>query len=473
MKNLSEHKKSSGHKSRYLNCRYAKLLVLIMLLFETCAGCIYQDPLEAKVEKLDRSLGDEDINVSYASAYALIDIGEPSVDCLLESLQDKDPQVRSLSALALGRIGDVRASKPLIEALEDPEPEVRKNSAGALGDLKSTEAVDPLLKLLSNEKNDEVRKRAITSLGYIGDPKAISPLIELFEDEELGSTAATAVGEFGDEETVEKLLPVLKNRDPEVRICGIRALRTMRYRNIKSQEAELCLIELLNDKSAEVRKEAVTTLSWFNEPEETALSEQPIINALEDSDPEVQLAAVYFFWGIRTKKATPSLERLLENKNPQNLQIAAIVALGSIRDPEALDSLLSFLGNKNWLVRKELATSLTKIGGSRAVDSLVFMLGDQNYKVRQNAANGLGKLGDKKAVDPLLKALETEREEDVRTAEVQALGKLVGNETELVGNKTELVGNKTLDTLYRISTDSEEYRSVRTAAEEAINKAKK
>jgi HEAT repeat protein len=457
MNNLSGHKKLSGHKLRHFNYRYAKILVLILLLFGTCAGCIYKDPLEAKVEKLDRSLGDEDLNVSYASAYALIDIGEPSVDCLLESLKDEDPQVRSLSAYALGRIEDPRALKPLIEALEDPEPEVRKNSAVALGDLNSTEAVGPLLKLLNNETNDDVRSGVIYSLGSIGDPKAASSIIKFFGDEELGSSAATAVGELGDEETVKKLLPFLKNRDPEVRIRSISALGTIRYRNIKNQEAVQCLIEMLNDRAAEVRKEAAFTLRFFDEPEETALTEQPLINALGDSDHEVQKAAISPLKHIKSKKAVPSLEKLLEDKN-QNLKITAINALGEIGDPESLDSLSSLLRDKDWPVRRELASSLTEIGGSKAVDSLIFLLGDENYRVRQNAANGLGELGDKKAVGPLLKALETEREKDVRIAEVQALGELGGNET--------------LETLSRISTDAEEYRNVRAAAEEAMKKIK-
>ena len=51
--------------------------------------------------------------------------------------------------------------------------------------------------------------------------------------------------------------------------------------------------------------------------------------------------------------------------------------------------------------------------------------------------------------------METEKERDVRVAEIRALGELGGPEA--------------VEGLRRISTDMEEYRNVRTAAEEALN----
>ena len=100
--------------------------------------------------------------------------------------------------------------------------------------------------------------------------------------------------------------------------------------------------------------------------------------------------------------------------------------------------------------------SLVEIGDPRAVDPLISCLGDENYRVRQSAADGLGKLEDQRAVELLLKALETERESNVRNAEVRALGELGGPEA--------------IEGLRRISTDMEEYRYVRIAAEELLEK---
>ena len=123
-----------------------------------------------------------------------------------------------------------------------------------------------------------------------------------------------------------------------------------------------------------------------------------------------------------------------------------------------MDSLVATLEDEDWLVRENIVNSLVEIGDSRAIDPLISLLGDENYKVRKSAADGLGKFGDRRAVEPLLKALETERERDVRQSEVLALG--------------ELGGQQTIEGLSRVSTDMDEYRFVRIAAEGALEKLK-
>lgn len=431
------------------NSRHAKILLLLFLFSGICAGCLGQDPLEARVDKLVRNLANEDQNISYASAYALIDIGEPSVDSLIKALKDDDPQARSLAAFSLGRIREPGASKALIEALEDPEPEVRMNSAEALGELKAPEAVDPLIELLDYD-NDEVRSKVVFALGAIGDQKAAVPLIDLFGDRELGDSAANAVGNLGGKEAVEKLLGLLDSRDSNVRINSICALR-----QIHDPIAIPYLIEMLNDKVPEVRKEAAFALGFFIEPEEAAQTELPLIDALGDSEPEVQEVAVRSLGKIKSKDSIPYLEELLQDNN-QNLQIAAVTALGKIGDPGAVDSLTHLLEYEKWQVRKEVVDALVETGDSGAVGPLISLLGDENYRVRQCAADGLGKLGDQRAVEPLIKALEIEREREVRVAEVRALGELGGPEA--------------IEGLRRVSTDMEEYWNVRNTAEELLKK---
>ncbi len=66
------------------SCKYTKILLLLLFVSGICAGCLGQDPLESRIDKLVRNLGDEDQEIAYASAYALIEIGEPSVDSLIK-----------------------------------------------------------------------------------------------------------------------------------------------------------------------------------------------------------------------------------------------------------------------------------------------------------------------------------------------------------------------------------------------------
>ncbi len=61
-------------------------------------------------------LGDKDFGVS--AREALIDIGEPAVDPLIENLKTEDQKVKDETALILIEIGDQRAVKPLIMAYQ-------------------------------------------------------------------------------------------------------------------------------------------------------------------------------------------------------------------------------------------------------------------------------------------------------------------------------------------------------------------
>ena len=71
------------------------------------------------------------------------------INGLTEALQTGDPAVRRDAALALGALGEWRAVDPLIRALADPAQDVREGAANALV-MVGTPAVDPLLDLLDH-----------------------------------------------------------------------------------------------------------------------------------------------------------------------------------------------------------------------------------------------------------------------------------------------------------------------------------
>src|SRR6185436_5436779 len=63
-----------------------------------------------------------------------------TVEILLETLDDHDPDLRLAAAEALGRVGDHRAREALTTALQDLEASVRKAAASALGALQPAPA---------------------------------------------------------------------------------------------------------------------------------------------------------------------------------------------------------------------------------------------------------------------------------------------------------------------------------------------
>lgn len=472
----------------------AKLLLLMFLLFGICAGCLEKGPVETQVNTLVQGLGNEDERVSSVSANELCEIGEPAVDPLIKALKDDNPQVRSLAAQILGMIGDKKATNSLIEALRDSVPEVRMNAAFSLGELQATEAVEPLIELLEDENgevvrytvialgmlkdprateplcevlkrddastsydgdsdmrytgNSNIRSEAVFALGETGDPRAVDTLLDLLADKEVGSSAASSLGRIKGEYVFEKLIKLLDSKNPTTRTNAVAV-----YENIQDPNAVPILVRMLNDQVPEVRREAAYALGHFNESEEITQTEQPLINSLEDSNVKVQAAAAGSLGRIESKKAIPLLAELIQSKD-STLCETAIYSLARYKDPEAADALIAALGNENWHIRMEIVYSLMEVGDTRAVDPLIPLLGDENSGVRKSAATALGSLGDRKAVEPIIKALETERESDVRISEVQALGILGGPEA--------------INCLSRISTDKDEYKYVRNSAEKGL-----
>ena len=176
-----------------------------------------------------KSLGDEDIYISSAARDALVNLGEPAVEPLIEALKDEDYHVRDGAADALGNIGDERAIEPLIQTLKDKEWPVRSGAAHALGKIGDINAVEPLINALEDEESF-VRWAAAQALGNIGDNQAVGPLIEALKDEDymVREHAAIALGNIGDERAIEPLTKVLNDEDYMVRDAAKEALEKIK-----------------------------------------------------------------------------------------------------------------------------------------------------------------------------------------------------------------------------------------------------
>jgi HEAT repeat protein len=136
---------------------------------------------ESTIEQLINSLNNENIDVRKNAASALIKIGEPAVDMLINALENENWRVRWHTAEILGEIKDDRAVKPLINALKDENNGVISNSIIAL-----CEIGEPAVKILINAlKSSEwqVRWHTAEILGEIKDDRAVKPLTDALNDE--------------------------------------------------------------------------------------------------------------------------------------------------------------------------------------------------------------------------------------------------------------------------------------------------
>ena len=100
------------------------------------------------------------------------------VDDLVKKLQSKTAMDRREAAHELGKAKDPRAVPPLISALKDEEPMVRLDVSGALIEIGKP-VVDPLIQAVKLDNDSVFLWNAIRVLEEIGDPKAIDPLKEI------------------------------------------------------------------------------------------------------------------------------------------------------------------------------------------------------------------------------------------------------------------------------------------------------
>ena len=99
-------------------------------------------------------------------------------DTLIEKLSSRDASERREAVNQLGRLKDTQFISPLIQALKDEEPMIRLEASGALMDI-GMPVSEPLLEALQKEKSPAFLWNAIRILEFLGDTAAIDSLKEI------------------------------------------------------------------------------------------------------------------------------------------------------------------------------------------------------------------------------------------------------------------------------------------------------
>jgi len=169
---------------------------------------------ERCVEPLARALRDGDWQVREVAIEGLGQVGSPAVDTLLKLLRDWE--VRKYAIAALGKIRDERVLDPLILQLRNDE--FKDDAIDALAALGEP-SIEKLIETL-RDKDENVRKRAVRALGKIKGNGAIDPLIAMVGDKdwETRLLAAAALESIGDERGRDAIKPLLKDPDMVVKM---------------------------------------------------------------------------------------------------------------------------------------------------------------------------------------------------------------------------------------------------------------
>src|SRR5665647_2107865 len=228
---------------------------------------------------------------------AILNLDEPDVEELrrardVESLTkvlqfSTKWRARSDAAVALGKLGDRRATDALIAALRDRDETVRQmaaealgNAAEALGHIGDARAVEPLMRLL-DDVDGFVRGNAAEALGHIGDARAVSRLVAALAGDAIFEKVAEALARIG-EPAVGPLIALLGNDDERMRWRAGETLARI------GEPAVGPLAETLSDPNPHVRCGAAEALGKAG----TVHDVTPLITRLGDPAVEVRLKAI-------------------------------------------------------------------------------------------------------------------------------------------------------------------------------------
>jgi len=229
------------------------------------AAVLVQGKLHDKraLPSLIEALKVKDRSVNFAAQEILIELGDSSINGLLEVLMDKDAEVRCRAIEALGKIGNPSALSGLMKALKDEDEQVRGKAAWALGKIRSPIAISALLETFNDV--EDVWKEPIWALGEIGDATTAPYLIELLRQHEkwrqsLEGAIAEALGKLG-EDAIPDLIEAMSDNDVYVRAGAAEALGTL-----GATTAVPFLIGALHDEDWLVRSRAAEALGKIGDP---------------------------------------------------------------------------------------------------------------------------------------------------------------------------------------------------------------
>jgi len=367
------------------------------------------------------------------------------VDRAVSYLRDKDetPSVKVEAAKALAAAGGTHAREALFRALRRMEPEVCPAVARALKRLGHPGLLPFLGEQLSSEE-EPARLTALSAISAAGLTEAVGDVAKALADKErsVRLAALRTLGEIRSPRAISKVLPALADPDPDVRGEAVMAIRRIGgrgavallasvpgvHRLIRMPEAVPCckrLVEayrskgtedaladaaievlyehkLLTHQSADTRHRAAIALYRLGE----GVAGRVVIEALENPDPYVRLAAAELLGPMGDDRVVPPLIKALDD-DALLVQRAAAHALGGLGAVKAGPKLLSILLDETaWPeLRKVAATALATMQYEPAYPHFRKLADSAENEVRIGVASALATLGDRECVPIFIRVL--------------------------------------------------------------------
>ncbi len=352
-------------------------------------------------------------------------LGSVALEPLLRLLQAERGNLMAIrrgviAALALGRMGDVRAMPALLAALRDQRETfapVRAAVAGVLGQFKAEGAATIYGRTLHHQ-NGEDWQVDTDLLGTLRLETIVEALIGALRDAS-AETRAAAAGAFIDlcledvpSQVAAAPAPAASPADED----QPSARATLRA-------AVGPLIAALKDPEASVRANAAAALGWIADFRATA----PLINSLKDTDARCRGAAAQALGMLRTPVALKPLARALADPSSV-VRVQVAEAFGELADPLAADLLLDVLkdAQEPLQVRAAAGRALGRLHLPQSLPLLHALLDAPEAGLRAAAIEALGLLGFGRSYRWLVPFLWFDPDPAVRHAAARAVARLAG-----------------------------------------------
>ena len=240
--------------------KYLKeITVFAYIFFNVFLSVCYGDEVK-DIDSIITILENRDARVK--AVETLGDIGDTSVvSVLIEFLNDRDENVRFMTIVSLGKIGDERAVEPLCSILHAAKtipivfsfasyglplfvpcstyvPKIEEDSTASDEDILMAaewalemiggDAVPLLIEGLADESVN-VRYLALETLRDIHDKRIIEPFVSLLEDEDeyIRANAIQVLGNMGDKKIIKSLKKLLEDESTIVRQAAAVAIKEL------------------------------------------------------------------------------------------------------------------------------------------------------------------------------------------------------------------------------------------------------
>jgi len=334
---------------------------------------------------------------------------------LVEALYDKREIIRMEAAETLGKIGDKRDVERLEERLKVEDSEfVKYYIIQAMGEAREREPPEePEIEEPTSEETEE--KEFGEELAGLGPGEDDD--FEVGEMDEPDDTEH----EFGEDESAEEV----DGPEPEVET----PVEEPETTDTGDEEPE---VEAEPEKATAVEVPEIV----IEEPPETeaAMIKRHILG-LKNHAVEIRRNSARELGVIGAEEAVkPLIEALKKPEKEETVRKAIVFSLGMICSERVVSVLIHALKDKKSSVLVIAITALEGSKDKRAVKPLLKLIKHKKDVVRSKVAKALGEIGDETAVPALLDRIKKDKNANVRSSSVWAIG-VICNANKGIKNK--------------------------------------